>query len=127
MNRGHYRNSEINVAPLVSNSESTVLRHTALGDVELRHHLDTGDQRLMISEVDRINLGVKGTIDPILNLHLCVARFYVNIRCPRFHRVVNDSVDEFDNRRHLRICGQPIEVEHLLAMLSFSYQRNSKS
>ncbi len=118
---------EINVAAFVTNPEATILRHAPLSNVQLRHDFDARDQRLMESKIYRINFGVECAIDSILDLHFCVARFNVNIRGARLHRVVDNRIDEFDDRRHLGVSRQPIEVEHLFAAFSFPDQRNAKA
>src|SRR6185503_2253020 len=70
VNRRHDRDAEVDIASFVTNSKPAVLRHATLGDVELRHDFDTRDQRLMISEVDRIDFGVERAVDSILDLDL---------------------------------------------------------
>ena len=119
VNRRHDRNTEVDVASFVTNAETAVLRHATLGDVELRHDLDTRDQRLVISEIDRIDFRVERAVDSILDLHFRVASLDVNIGSARLHRVVDDRVDELDDRRHLGVGRQTIEIEHFLAVLGF--------
>ena len=48
----------------------------------------------------------------------------MNIGRPRFHRVVNDGVDELDDRRHVRIRRKTVEVEDLFALVGFFYERD---
>src|SRR5690349_15636212 len=62
VNSRHDRNAEVDVAAFITNSETAVLRHPTLGDVELRHDFDTRDQRLVISEIDRIDFRVQRTV-----------------------------------------------------------------
>ena len=58
---------------------------------------------------------------------VAVAGFDVNIRCTRFHRVVNDGIDQFDDRRHIGIRRQAVEVQNLFALLGFLYERDLKA
>src|SRR5437899_3298065 len=63
VNRRHDRNTEIDRAPLVTHAKTTILWEAPLADVEFRHALDSRDQRLMERDVDRIDLGVKRSVD----------------------------------------------------------------
>src|SRR6476646_6606815 len=126
MDGRHDGNTEINVAALIANAESPVLWNTTFCDIQLGHHLDTRDQSLMESEIDRIDFGVERSVNSILYLDLSVTSFDVNIGSSRFHRVINNRVDEFDDRRHLRICCQPIQIQNFFAMFCFSDKRNAK-
>ena len=47
VNGGHDRDAEVDLAPFVADSEASVLGDAVLGDIELRHHLDSGDDRLV--------------------------------------------------------------------------------
>ena len=127
MDRRHDRDTEIDVASFITNSEPAVLRHATLGDVELRHDFDTRDQRLVIGEIDRIDFRVQRAVDSILDLNFRVASFDMNVRRARLHRVVDDRVDELDDRRHLGVGRQTIEIEHFLTMLGFSNKRDAKT
>ena len=79
MHGRHDRDAEINIAPFVAHAKASVLRHTPLGDVEFRHDLDARDERLMISEVNRINFTVERAVNAVFDLHFSVARFDVNV------------------------------------------------
>src|SRR6185503_900485 len=68
VNRRHDRNAEVDIASFITNTKTTVLRHAAFSDVELRHDLDTRDQRLVIREIDRIDFRVERAVDSILYL-----------------------------------------------------------
>src|SRR5207249_7521480 len=54
----HNRNTEVNIPPFVAHAKTAILRHAPLSNVQLRHNLDTGDQGLMIGQIDRINFRV---------------------------------------------------------------------
>src|SRR4051794_23693226 len=103
MYRRHDRHAEVDIASLVTNPETSVLRNTSLGDVEFGHDLNTRDQRLVVSEIDRIDLGVESAVDSVLNLHLRVLSLDMNIRSARLHRVVDDRIDQLDDWRHFGI------------------------
>src|SRR6185503_1376404 len=127
MDGRHDRDTKVDVATFVTNPEATVLRHSTLGYVQLRHNLDTRDQRLVVSEIDWIDFRIKRSVNSILHLHFSVACFDMYVRRARLHRVINDRVDEFDDRRHLRVGREPVEIENFLAGFSFADERDAKS
>jgi len=71
----------------------------------------------MIGEINRVNFGVERAVNTILDLHLCVARFDMNVGGTRLHRIEDDRVNQFDDRRHVAVGRQTIKVEHFVAML----------
>src|ERR1051325_2268593 len=75
----HDRDAKVNVTSLVAHAKTPVLRHAALGDVQFRHDLDARDQRLVIGQIDRVNLLVERAVDAILDLHFRIARLDVNV------------------------------------------------
>ncbi len=81
----------------------------------------------MISQIDGIDFLIQRAVDAILDLHLCVASLDVNVRGARLHRVVNDRVDQFDDRRHLAVGRQAIEIQDFFARFGFAHQRNTKT
>ena len=127
MHGRHDRNAKIHVAAFVANPEATVLGHAAFGNVELGHYLDTRDQRLVVSEIYWVDLLVQRAVDAILHLHFRIARFDVDVGRARLHGVVDNGIDQLDDRRHLAVSSQPIKIEDFLALLSFTHQRNAKS
>ena len=48
----------------------------------------------------------------------------MNIGGTRFHRVVEDRVDELDDRRHVRVGRETVEIENLFALLGFFDERD---
>ena len=81
----------------------------------------------MIGEIDRIYSLIERAIDSIFDLDFRVARLDMNVRRARLHRVVNDRVDEFNDRRHVAVSREPIQVQHFFAMLCLAHQRDAKS
>ena len=49
MHRGHDADAEVDEAALVADAETAVLGHAALGDVELAHDLDAGEDGVWCS------------------------------------------------------------------------------
>src|ERR1043166_6923075 len=106
----HDGDAEVNVAPLVADAEASVLRDAALGDVEFRHDLDAGDERLVVGDVNRLDLLVERAVNAVLDVDGGVARLDVDVGGSRLHRVVDDGVHELDDGRHLAVGRQPVEV-----------------
>src|SRR5262249_24018562 len=120
MNRRHDGNTEVHISSFVPDTKTSVLWDPTFSDVEFRHNFDTRDQRLMISEINRINFGIECAVDSILHLHFGVASFDMNIGSTRLHGVVNNRIDEFDDWRHFGIGCQSIQIEYFFAVLSFA-------
>ncbi len=81
----------------------------------------------MIGKIDRIDFLIQRAVDAVLDLDFRVASFNVNVRGARFHRIVDDRVDQFDDRRHLAVGRQTIQIENFFARFRFPHQRNAKA
>ena len=127
MNGRHDRNTKVDVASFVADAKAAVLRHAALGNVQLGHHLDARNQSLMMRQIDGVDFRVKRAVNAVLNLHFGVARFDMDVGSPRLHRVVDDRVHQLDDRRHFTVSRQAIEIEDFFPLLCFPNQRQSKS
>ena len=127
MDGWHDRHTKVDVAAFVANAEATVLRHAPFSNVQLGHDLDARNQCLMECEIDRINFLIQRAVDAVLHLNFSVACFDVNVGGTRLHRVVDNRVDQLDDRRHVAVSSEPIKIEDFLALLGFTHQRNAKS
>src|SRR5580765_3576643 len=127
VNRRHDGNTKVYVTSFVTHAEAPILRHAPLGNIEFRHDLDARDQSLVISEIDWIDFLVQRSVDAVLDLNFGVAGFDVNVGCARLHRVINDRVDQLDDRRHLAVSRQAVEVENFLARLCFADERKAEA
>src|SRR6185369_18052203 len=110
VDRGHDRNTKVDLAPSNHDSEAAVLRNAAFGDVQLRHDLDALNDCLMMSDVDGIGRAIERAVDSVLDDDVRVASFNVNIRCASLESVEHDGVNQLDDRRHLVVAraGQPL-------------------
>src|SRR4030095_8718156 len=127
VNRRHDRNTKVDVASFVTNPEASVLWDASFSDIQLRHDFDTRDQSLVVNQIDRIDLRVKRAVDSILHLHFRVACFDVNVRCARLHCLVNDRVNELDDRRHIGVSRQASEIEYFFSLFRLTNERNTKT
>ena len=64
---------------VVAHAEAAVLRHAALGDVQLAHDLDTRDDGRVVLLRDRLHGLLQHAVDAVLDDHGVVARLDVNI------------------------------------------------
>ena len=105
--------------------ESPVLRHPFLGDVQLGHHLDAGENRTMKLPVDRPHRRLQDTIDPVLDVHGVILRLYMDVARAPLNRRVNDRIDQLDHRRE--IAGEPLNGQRLVPTVVFVKQLQAKT
>jgi hypothetical protein len=78
--------------------EAAVLRHAALGDVELAEDLDAAGERRL--ELDgRLHHLEQRTVDAVAHPQLVLERLDVDVARAPSHRLGEDAVDELDDRR----------------------------
>ena len=83
--------------------DAAVLRHAALGDVELRHDLEARDERRLELQ-RRLHDFLQRAVDAVAHAQLVLEALEVDVRRAALHGVGEDRVDELDDRRviHLR-------------------------
>ena len=83
--------------------DAPVLRHAALGDVQLRHDLEARDQRRLELH-RRLHHFLQRAVDAVADADLVLEALEVDVRRAALHRVGEDGVDQLDDRRvfHLR-------------------------
>src|SRR5947199_41040 len=69
MHGGHDGNAEIDEAAFVAHPETAVLGHAALGDVELRHDLDTRENGGVVLACDGREGHLEHAVDAVLDDH----------------------------------------------------------
>ena len=109
------RDAEVDGAAGQAQLEAAVLRDALLGDVELRHDLDAGDDRGVMALVDRIERLVEHAVDAVLDDDFVVAGLDVNVRGPALDGVEDDRVDELDDRRRLLLRDR-VDRQRLFAV-----------
>ena len=78
--------------------DATVLGHPSLGDIQTGKNLHPGDQGIFDGQ-RQVHGFKQGTILTISDLHAFFIRFDMDIRHPVLHRLNQDTIDQFDNRR----------------------------
>src|SRR5579862_1785607 len=84
MHRGHDRHAEVDKAPLVAHAETTVLRHAALGNVELAHDLDAAQNRRMVLAGDGSKRHLEHAVDSVFDHNRVIVGLDVNVRGTAF-------------------------------------------
>ena len=109
--------------------DAAVLRHAALGDVELRHDLDARDERRLHLE-RRLHDLEQRAVDAVAHPDLVLERLEVDVARAPLHRVGQDAVDQLDDRRvvDLRLGGAsplpaPRRPRRLRPLASMSLRR----
>ena len=118
VNRGHDRDAEIDQAALVAHAETAVLRHAALGDIQLAHDLDARNDRGVPVLRDGRHGVMQHAVDAVLDDHFLIARLDVDIARAPFERVEDRGVDQLDDRRDIAVArGQAVDGKRLVRVL----------
>ena len=102
MNRRHDGNAEVDGAPAVLHAEASVLRHAALGNIELAHHLDARNDGRMVFLADGRHGVREHAVNTKLDDHRVVPRLDVNVARPPLERGKDRGVHQADDRAHVR-------------------------
>src|SRR5215469_77194 len=98
VNGWHDRNAEVDGASVVLDAEAAVLRHAALGNVELAHDLDTGNHRRMVLFPDGRHSLCEHAVNTELDHDGVVAGLNVNVGSAPLQGGENRRIDEADDR-----------------------------
>ena len=106
--------------------DAAVLRHAALGDVELRHDLEARDQRRLELH-RRLHDFLQRAVDAVADADVVLEALEVDVRRAALHRIREDGVDQLDDRRvlHLRLeRGRGDVLFLLLEDLDVAFRRH---
>src|SRR5262249_39691486 len=106
--------------PAHAELEAPVLRDASLGDVQLRHDLDAGDDRPMVTLVDRIHGLVQNAVDAVLDDDDILLSLDVHVRGAPLDGIEDDRIDQLDDGRG--VLRDPVDREGFLALLVFGNQ-----
>ena len=118
--------TEINAAALDPHPKTSVLWDATFGNIQLRHDFDTGNDRLMVLDINGFARFIQRPVNTITHQHIGIAGFDVNIRSAFFKRSENDGVYQPNDRRHLRIARQPFQVYNFFADELFGIEESSE-
>ena len=117
MDRWHDAHTEVNEAALVADAEAAVLRDAALGDIELRHDLDAGEDGLVVLAGDGGHGLLQDTVDAVLDEERVVEGLEVDIGGAAFERGEDGGVDEADDGREIVFAGEALDGDVLVGIV----------
>src|SRR5881394_1470137 len=110
---GQRRDAEIDDAGAHLELDAPVLRHAALGDVELRHDLDARREgRAHLHR--RLHHFVQRAVHAVADTHLVLERLDMDVGGAALYGVGEESVDQLDDRR---IVGQVLRLDVLVLLV----------
>ena len=107
---GDRGNPEIDLPAAHDQADPAVLGEAPLGDVELRHDLDPGDDGGLESLGGGLDI-VKNAVDAVPDLHLVLEGLDVDVACAALDGLRDQKVDDLDDRR---LRGQVLQVPHVI-------------
>src|SRR5580704_2962037 len=114
--RGHDGDAQIDEAALVFNPEAAVLRHAALGDIQVAEHLDTGNHRGVPFLGDRLHGVLQDAVDAVLDGDLRVACFDVNVAGSPLEGGEDNGFHQANDRADRGVAGEAIAGNGLVAL-----------
>ncbi len=114
--RGQARHAHVDALVRVPHLDAAVLRQAALGDVELRHHLQTRDQGIL-NPLREAECLFEDAVDAIAHQHRVGLRLDVDVARPRLDALDQHLVGELDDGRQLGVGGDRPEVSAIVAEL----------
>ena len=67
MHRRHDADAEVDQTPLVAHAETAVLRHAAFGDIQLAHHLNARQDRLVVLPCNGCHCLLQHAVNAVLD------------------------------------------------------------
>ena len=105
--------------PLIAHAETSVLRHAALGDVQLAHDLDTRDDGGVVLLGDGLHGLLQHAVNAVLDDHGVVARLDVNIAGAPLQRGKDGGVHQADDGADVGLGRQLLDGDGLVGVLVF--------
>src|SRR5712691_4424829 len=127
VNGGHDGYAEVHKASFITDAEAAVLRHAALGDIELAHHLDAGEDGGMPLLGDGGHGVLQDAVNAVFDDDLDVARLDVNVAGTAFERGEDHRVHQADHRADGGVAGQPVAGNRLFAFLLLLHHLEGES
>ena len=115
---GHDGDAEVDRLVLDLEPEAAVLGDAALGDVEVGHDLDAGDDRRLELLVDGLHGLAEDAVDAELDLDVLVLGLDVDVAGPLLDGGEDDGVDELDDRAVL--VGQLLDGDDVLFLAALA-------
>ena len=109
MHGRHGRYTKVNILALNAQTNATVLRQTALGDVKVRHDLDARNNGSSLTLGRRFNL-VQHAVNAVAHDQPIFERLDVNVGRAGFERVGDNQADQANHRRFRRQIFELLNV-----------------
>ena len=106
VNRGHDGHAKIDEAALVAHAEAAVLRHAALGDVQLAHDLDARQDRGVPFLGERLHGELQNAVDAVLHDHFGIARLDVDVAGAPLERREDHGVHQANHGAHAGVARE---------------------
>ena len=116
VNRRHDGDAEVDQARLVAHPEAAVLRHSALGNVQLAHDLDARQNRRVMLARDGRHRLLQHAVDAVLDMHRIVISLDVNIRGAPFQSGEDGRVHQPDDGADVFFAGQLLDGDILVGV-----------
>ena len=118
------RNAEIEFARAIVDLDldldASVLRQAFFGNVELRHDLQTRDQRVAHLH-RRMHHVIQNAVDAETDAKIFFVRLDVNVRCAAAKRVDQQNIDEANDRRVFAGTGKRGEIDLFVFFDDFEF------
>ena len=120
MDGRHDGDAEINGPPAVTHPEAPILRHAALGNIQLAHHLNARNDGGMVFFGNGLHGLLQHAINAVLDDHRIVARLNMNVAGAPLQGGENGGIHQADDGTHLAVGSQPLDGNILVATLIFA-------
>ncbi len=115
---GHDRDAEIDEPRFVADAETPVLRDAPLGDIELAHDLDAGNDGGVPVLRDGRHGVMQDAVNAVLDDDFLIARFDVDVARAPLERVEDRGVDQLDDRRDVAIDrSEPVDGKRFFGVV----------
>ena len=103
--------------PLYLHAEAAVLRHAALGDIQIAEHFDARENGGVPFLRDRLHGVLQHAVDAVLHGDFGVAGFDVDVRSAALERGEDDGFDQADDGADGGVAGEAITGDRFVAFL----------
>src|SRR6185437_2937927 len=106
MHGGHDGNSKVDQPPLVAHAKTSVLGKPPLGDIQLAHNFDSGEDGQMMLARNGSHGRLQHAVNAVLHMERIVIGFDVDVRCPPLQRGKDGCVHQPDDWADVLFRGE---------------------
>src|SRR6476646_4730223 len=115
VNGGHDGHAEVDLPPVVLDAEAAVLRDPALGNVQLAHDLNAGDDGGLVLAGDRVHGLLQHAVNAVLDHHRVVAALDMDVAGPALQSGEDGGVHQANDGADVAFGGQPLDGDGFVA------------